>query len=277
MAIPKIIHQIWFQGEKFIPLHILEYQKTWKEKNSNYQYVLWDENSINKLIKNINIDWIAETYNSYEIMIQKIDFAKYLILYYIGGIYMDMDIECLKSLDNLLELPNMKNKNFIASKLIYDIEQVAIILFSGNLNIKTLINNAVIMCESRHDIMWDTLYSAYINKNNIYKNKSNFLYIFSSTGPLMLTNVLEHYMKLDEVVVLDAEYFEPCNLNDVKSNKCTIPDKSIGVHRFELSWVNNDENKLLEYYFILKNNIFATVFFSILLFLIFRLLIRRNR
>ncbi len=34
-------------------------------------------------------------------MIQKIDFAKYCIIYTYGGVYVDMDSECLKSIDGL--------------------------------------------------------------------------------------------------------------------------------------------------------------------------------
>jgi len=279
MPIPKIIHQIWFQGENKIPPHFLEYQKTWKEKHSNYRYIFWDEKSINKLIQYINIDWITETYHGFPLMIQKIDFAKYLFLYYIGGIYIDMDIECLKSLDNILELPNMKNKKFIGTKIIFCIMQSVFFLLSGNLNMGTIVNNGVIMCESKHKLMWNVIEGVCINKNNIFKNKSNFLYIFYSTGPLMMSDVIIDYMhgynKLNDIMLLDSEYFEPLHLHEVKNNTYKkIPSKSIGIHRFNQSWVNNDENTLLKYVLLIRNNNYAIILFIIGLLLVIHYVMR---
>mgnify|MGYP001017549600 FL=1 len=121
--IPKIIHQIWFQGTEYIPKHLVNYQNSWKEKNQDYQYMFWDTNSIKELIKRVNIYWITETYNNFPLMIQKIDFAKYVILYYIGGIYIDMDMKCLKSLNILLKLSNIKTKKIVVSNLTYDLTQ----------------------------------------------------------------------------------------------------------------------------------------------------------
>lgn len=275
MFIPKIIHQIWFQGERFIPEHLINYQKTWKEKNKDYQYMFWDENSINDLIKQVNVNWITQTYNSFPLMIQKIDFAKYIILYYIGGIYIDMDMKCIKSLNNLIELPNIKTKKIVVSNLTYDFIQRVIFLLSGNFNIKNLVNNGVIMSEPKHEIILKTMKYGYQNKDNFFKNKSNFLYIFYSTGPLALSNALIDYTNNNkysssEIEILDQSYFEGCDLGEIKNNKCKIPENAIGIHYYIASWNSKSETELLKYYYFIKDNISIIILLLIVLYLFFK-------
>lgn len=275
MSIPKIIHQIWFQGEDFIPKHLVTYQNSWKEKNQDYQYMFWDRNSINDLIQEINVNWITETYNDFPLMIQKIDFAKYIILYYIGGIYIDMDMKCLKSLNNILELSNIKTKKIVVSNLTFDFIQRMIFLLSGNFNIKNIVNNGVIMCEPKHEIILNTIKYGYQNKDNFFKNKSNFLYIFYSTGPLALSNSLIDYTnKKDynssEIEILDQSYFEGCDLGEIKNDKCKIPENAIGIHYYEASWNSNTENKLVKYYYFIKDNILLIILLLIILYFIFK-------
>lgn len=275
MSIPKIIHQIWFQGEKFIPEHLVNYQKSWKEKNQDYQYMFWDRNYINDLIKQVNVNWITETYNNFPLMIQKIDFAKYIILYYIGGIYVDMDMKCIKSLNNLIELPNIKTKKIVVSNLTYDFIQRVIFLLSGNFNVKNLVNNGVIMCEPKHEIILNTMKYGYQNKDNFFKNKSNFLYIFYSTGPLALSNALIDYTNqnkysLSEIEILDQSYFEGCDLGEVKNGTCKIPENAIGVHYYEASWNSNAENNLVKYYYFIKDNIILIILLLIVIYYLYK-------
>lgn len=275
MSIPKIIHQIWFQGEDFIPKHLVNYQNSWKEKNQDYQYMFWDMNSIKDLIKQANVVWITETYDNFPLMIQKIDFAKYIILYLIGGIYIDMDMKCLKPLNSLLELPNMNNKKVLLSNLTFDFIQRVIFLLTGNLNIRNIVNNGIIMCEAKHEIILNTIKYVYQNKDNFFKNKSNFLYIFYSTGPLALSNALIDYTnknknKLDEIEILHQDYFEGCDLGDIKNNNCKIPEKAIGIHYYEASWNSKNENNLVKYYYFIKDNIILIILLLIVLYYLYK-------
>lgn len=271
MAIPKIIHQIWFQGKTSIPKHLQEYEITWKQNNPNFEHLFWDEKSINQLIDEINVDWIKETYNSFPLMIQKIDFAKYIILYYIGGVYVDMDMKSIKPLDTLLELPSMKDKKVILSNLTYDFSQRIIFLMSGHINVKNLVNNGVIICEPKHEILFKTMEYGYKNKSNFFKNKSNFLYIFYSTGPLALSNSLIDYTKnnqdkIKEIELLDQTYFEGCDLGQVQNKTCQLPPNAIGLHYYESSWTSNNERKMLKAYYFMKNNF---IYILLAIFLIY--------
>lgn len=51
-------------------------------------------------------EW-ANLYHSLPFNIQRLDMIRYMILYCHGGVYVDLDIECFKSIDPLVE-----NKSF---------------------------------------------------------------------------------------------------------------------------------------------------------------------
>ena len=40
-------------------------------------------------------------------MVQKIDLAKYIIIYHYGGVYIDMDMDCVKDLTKLINPKNL--------------------------------------------------------------------------------------------------------------------------------------------------------------------------
>jgi mannosyltransferase OCH1-like enzyme len=278
MSIPRIIHQIWFQGKENIPMHLLDYHNSWKKYNPNYTIIIWDETSINLLLSHIETKtefptWITNTYRNFPLMIQKIDFAKYIILYFLGGIYIDMDVKCIKSLDSLLELHNFKDKHIILSSLTFDFLQRCIFFLSGNFTITNLINNGIIMSMPKHDILLKTMLYTHKNKDNHFKNINNFLYIFYSTGPLALSNAINSYNQTNDtknnVAILDESYFESCHVNNVKNNNCIIPNNAIGIHYYEMSWASNNEKRLVQLYNFIQNNIITILLLIFILYFLF--------
>ena len=100
--IPKIIHQIWFQGENNIPEEYPNYSKSWKKLNPEYKYIFWSGDKMRKLIKE-KYPWFLKRYDEYPNMIQRIDSAKYFILHQFGGLLPDLDCECIKPITPLIE------------------------------------------------------------------------------------------------------------------------------------------------------------------------------
>jgi mannosyltransferase OCH1-like enzyme len=76
-------------------------QESWKRNFPTYEYKMWNDNDIDKLIKN-NYNWFYKTYIGYKHNINRVDVARYFYLYEYGGIYADMDFECLKNFEHLL-------------------------------------------------------------------------------------------------------------------------------------------------------------------------------
>lgn len=66
----------------------------------NYEYRFWNDSSAEELIRK-EYPWFLETWNSYTYPIQRADSLRYLVLYHYGGIFLDMDLHCRRSLGPL--------------------------------------------------------------------------------------------------------------------------------------------------------------------------------
>ena len=89
--IPKLIHQMWI-GDKPLPSIWEDRPESWKEKNPNYNYVLWDNDSIKKIDDENFLDIkVNPTHLS--------DYFRYKILKLHGGYYVDVDFKCLVPID----------------------------------------------------------------------------------------------------------------------------------------------------------------------------------
>lgn len=92
--IPLIIHQIWIGSTP--PAELENYRKTWilKHAHAGWMYVLWTDESVKKL-KLYNQKEFDESTN----FAHKADILRYELVYQFGGVYVDMDYECLAPLD----------------------------------------------------------------------------------------------------------------------------------------------------------------------------------
>lgn len=97
--IPKIIHYCWLSGDKY-PENIEKCIATWKEKLPDYEFVLWDTKKFNL---NDSI-WVKQAFETKKYAFAA-DFIRLYAVYTYGGIYMDTDVEVIKSFDDLLDLP----------------------------------------------------------------------------------------------------------------------------------------------------------------------------
>jgi hypothetical protein len=76
--------------------------ETWRSNNPDYEYVLWDDADNRRFVAE-KFSWFLPTYDSYDVEIKRADAIRYMFLYTYGGIYADLDFECLKPFDSLLE------------------------------------------------------------------------------------------------------------------------------------------------------------------------------
>ncbi len=95
--IPKIIHYCWF-GRGKMPELALKCIASWKKHLPDYELKLWNED-------NFDVNSNSYTKESYEARKYAFvtDYVRLYALYNEGGIYMDTDVEVLKSLDPLLK------------------------------------------------------------------------------------------------------------------------------------------------------------------------------
>ena len=98
--IPRIIHYCWF-GDKPIPQSQVAYIAHWRELLPDYQFVLWDNASLDKFK---DVAWVREAIDA-GFYAFAADYVRYYAVYEQGGIYLDTDVELLKPFDDLLDRP----------------------------------------------------------------------------------------------------------------------------------------------------------------------------
>lgn len=120
MGIPRIIHQIWIHHDD-IPLHKynMKHIQSWKNKHSNWKYKLWSKADCDALIEN-DFQKIKSQYDKAPYVV-KADICRVAILIIHGGIYADLDTECFKSFDSLVDdidttIKNNSNSFIMAPK-----------------------------------------------------------------------------------------------------------------------------------------------------------------
>ena len=99
--IPKIIHYCWLSDDP-VPSDLQKYMRTWKEKLPDYEFMKWDFNRFDKQ----SSKWVAQAFDNKKYAFAA-DYIRLYALYNYGGIYLDMDVEVLKSYNPFLCLNTM--------------------------------------------------------------------------------------------------------------------------------------------------------------------------
>ena len=96
--IPKIIHYCWLSGDPY-PEKIKYCIDSWKKFLPDYEFMLWD---LNRFDINSSIQ-VKEAFEVKKYAFAA-DYIRLYALYTYGGIYLDTDVEVLRSFDSLLDL-----------------------------------------------------------------------------------------------------------------------------------------------------------------------------
>ncbi len=238
-AIPKIIHQTWKTEE--IPAEWKDAVYSCKLKNPDYKYILWTDKLMEEFVKYKFPDFY-KTYMGYPHNIQRCDAFRYLVLYIYGGIYLDMDIVCKKNLDPLLS---------------YEL------VLTKSANTTLAFTNMFFMATPYHPFMKFCI-EELPNFAYSYALFGKHLYVFNSTGPFFLTNMLGEY-KLDNIpnyrVLSNEEFAGDCNV-------CTVSKCEGGEYFSHVKGSSWNESDSLFYNFCFCNRkiIGLTSFILIVLF-----------
>ncbi len=97
---PKRIHQIWTTTDVPDKWRIL--QQHCQFINPEYEYNLWTHADIEIFLKE-HYPWFMDTYTNYPFPVERLDAARYFILYHFGGVYIDMDMECKVQFNDMIK------------------------------------------------------------------------------------------------------------------------------------------------------------------------------
>lgn len=226
---PRIIHQTWKSAE--IPEKYKAYVDSVKNFNPDFEYRLWTDSDIDTYVKN-TVPQYYETYCGFASHIERVDFVRYVILYYIGGCYLDLDVQCLQSLAPLTD----KNK------IVLGYECSEHYFFNGG---KPIVNNAVMISPPGQQFWAD--FTQYIIHHYSIKWYQNAVF---RTGPVALTNFVasrsDTQKQQDEVEILSSCAFMP--MSDYYNNRvvdghpsisadCADLKDSYCIHKWSHAWV----------------------------------------
>ncbi|KAI8620379.1 nucleotide-diphospho-sugar transferase [Chytriomyces sp. MP71] len=100
-AIPHVIHQSWKCHN--VPFELFkDWHESWLQHNPSFTYILWNDTQNEHLIRT-HYPWFLPKYLSYDRMITRADAARVFYMHKYGGIYADLDVVALKSLEPLLQ------------------------------------------------------------------------------------------------------------------------------------------------------------------------------
>ena len=95
MKIPRILHHIWL-GRDPLPDEHKPWIESWKRLHPKWEHRLWTE-------ENLPLNPLRpEVLERLRAPVERADILRLEILYTHGGVYLDTDLECLRSLDDVL-------------------------------------------------------------------------------------------------------------------------------------------------------------------------------
>lgn len=213
--IPKIIHYCWLSNDP-IPDNLKKYMDTWKEKLPEYKIIHWnfDRFDINSSI------WVKQAFENKKYAFAA-DYIRLFALYEYGGIYLDMDVEVLKSFNPFLNLDTMVCWQNSCPGL-----EAAIIGVSPKQEwvgkcLEYYKNRAFI----KNDGSFDTTVLPEIVENCLKRNN----FILKNCSNLVEALSVENNV----IPVLPYTYFSP---KSYATNKIETTQDSVCIHHFAASW-----------------------------------------
>jgi hypothetical protein len=210
--IPKIIHYCWFGGNP-IPALTKKCIRSWKKFCPDYEIKLWTEENFDL---NTCPVYVTEAYKSKKWAFVS-DYVRLKIVYDEGGIYLDTDVELIKSIDHLLDCTAFfgfeTDGGCVATGLGFGSEKGAPVL-------RALMDDYEGIPFIKEDGSLDLTTCPVRNTRTLYR-----FGLVKDGGDQTLEGGIR---------ILPAEYLSPVVYSTGKKN---ITDKTVSIHHYQSSWV----------------------------------------
>lgn len=206
VMISKKIHYCWF-GKKELPPKVISCIDSWKKYCPDYEIIEWNED---------NYDVFQNAYTSYVYDSKKFaflsDYARLQIIYQEGGIYLDTDVEVIRSLDELLlhkAFFGFETKQYINTGIGFGAEKNNPVIFR-------LLDEYKILMDGNHG----TIGCPILNTNALLK--------------LGLVQNGEKQI-VEGAVIYPIEYFNPY---DDPTGRLNLTNNTYSIHWYTKTWMS---------------------------------------
>jgi mannosyltransferase OCH1-like enzyme len=194
MEIPKIIFQTWKTYD--VPDNWKFSQKTVKEKNKDWKYVLLSDEDNLKIVKKYFPDFLPY-YVNFKYNIQRADAIRYMVLYLYGGVYLDLDYQAIKPFGSII-LEKGKEVGLVKSS-----------------NVNCITNS--FLCSHKGAKFWLECIEE-MKKPYKWWYFTKHLKIMCSTGPLMIDRVYKANINKSQLLEITVPC-SVCNIDECSYNK----------------------------------------------------------
>ena len=223
--IPKIIHYCWLSNDP-IPELLQECMSSWKKYLRDYEFMLWN---FDRFDKHSSL-WVEQAFDNKKYAFAA-DYIRLYAIYNYGGIYLDMDVEVLKSFDDFLGLKTM----LCWQKEAKGVEIAAWGAEKGSKWVKDCLD----YYEGRPFIengKPNIIPQPVVVENRLKELGYRFINVKNINSAMAVGGETQ-------IPVFPCDFFSPMSYKD---RKLKITNNTISIHRFASSWVEIPKYEIYE-------------------------------
>lgn len=227
--IPKVIHYCWF-GKNPLTDDAKKCIESWKKYCPDYKIIEWNENNYD-ITKN---KYMQNAYKEKKWAFVS-DYARVDVVYQYGGIYLDTDVELIKTIDDLLDV-----------EMFCGWESRDILLDKKNISYENSVNFGLGYGSVKGHGILKKILDIYDNLN--FYNADGTMNLVAC--PKYQTNALKEwglddskriYQELEGVRVYPEDWFSP---KSAFTGKINVTDNTRSIHHFSMSWINKTDRNI---------------------------------
>jgi hypothetical protein len=200
-SVPKILHLTW--KSELLPGLAVQWLKQWQRTNPDWEIWYWTDRRAKEFVSKYFPAYTV--FRRYKVAIERADAIRYFLLFHYGGVYADLDMEPLVSLNPIID----KYTCFLSQEP----DEHSQLLRPWFLNkFRYLACNALMACRKKHP------YFKYVI-NNLARNRAKYRETLDRTGPSMLSKMHVEYVEkftkdqcddpLQRIGIMPTELFIP--------------------------------------------------------------------
>lgn len=220
MAIPKTIHYCWL-GRNPKPKSVLKCIDSWRKYCPDYEIIEWNED---------NLDIASHLYSKQaydeKAWAFATDYFRLWIVYHHGGIYLDTDVQVIRSLDPLLKnqaFMGFETEDHIASGLGFGAE-------AGSSFLLELMK------------LYEPL--EFINPDGTRNMVPTPVYLTECAKSFGLTKDTGSIQQVLDATIYPVEYFAP---KDYFTGRLRVTKNTYSIHHYDSTWFSQEEHKQRKY------------------------------